>query len=355
MAFARARIMTRVPPSSIPEPEALLETLREIHARIRDTVIAACENTAVEHMAKPVGEDAGDTIFAIDRVSEEALLSEFEILARHWPMVLIAEGLGTDGRAVLTPGRDPDAAVVRVIVDPIDGTRGLMYQKRPGWILTGVAPNRGEATTLADVTLALQTEIPLIKQHLSDSLWARVRPDGGFITGSERWDRIRRTSLPLIVRPTGATTIAQGFGNISRFFPGTRGLLATIDDEIVVELLGPPPPNRVQAFEDQYICTGGQLYELMAGHDRWAADLRPLVWAQKNLRGLCCHPYDLSSELVARAHGVIVTDAQGQSLRAPLDVDSDIAWIGYANAALRDAVGPALRGGLVRHGLLPAT
>lgn len=335
----------------MPETDALLDALREIHARIRDTVVAACETTAVERMALPVGEDAGDTIFAIDRVSEEALLTEFEALARRWPMVLIAEGLGSDGRAVLTPGGDPAAAVVRIIVDPIDGTRGLMYQKRPGWILTGVAPNLGEATTLADIVLALQTEIPLIKQHLSDSLWAQALPDGSYVTGSERWDRIHQTTHPLAVHPTGATTIAQGFGNISRFFPGTRGVLATIDDEIVAELLGPPPPNRVHAFEDQYICTGGQLYELMAGHDRWVADLRPLVWARQSTRGLCCHPYDLCSELVARAHGVIVTDALGQALRAPLDVDADIAWIGYANPALRASVEPALTGALARHGL----
>jgi hypothetical protein len=335
----------------VPEADALLDALREIHARIRDTVVAACETTAVERMALPVGEDAGDTIFAIDRVSEEALLTEFEALAIRWPMVLIAEGLGNDGRAVLTPGGDPAAAVVRIIVDPIDGTRGLMYQKRPGWILTGVAPNLGEATTLADIVLALQTEIPLIKQHLSDSLWAQALPDGSYVMGSERWDRIHQTTHPLAVHPTGATTIAQGFGNISRFFPGTRGVLATIDDEIVAELLGPPPPNRVHAFEDQYICTGGQLYELMAGHDRWVADLRPLVWARQSTRGLCCHPYDLCSELVARAHGVIVTDALGQALRAPLDVDADIAWIGYANPALRASVEPALTGALARHGL----
>ena len=146
--------MTRVPPSFIPEPEALLEALREIHAHIRDTVIAACESTAVDLMAQPVGEDAGDTIFAIDRVSEEAWLSEFEILARRWPMVLIAEGLGVDGRAVLTPGHDPAAAVVRIIVDPIDGTRGLMYQKRPGWILTGVAPNIGDTDDALEAEIA---------------------------------------------------------------------------------------------------------------------------------------------------------------------------------------------------------
>lgn len=343
-----------MPPPLIPEADALLGALRTIQARIRDTVVAACERTAVEHMAQPVGEDAGDTIFAIDRVSEAALLTEFEALAERWPMVLIAEGLGTDGRVVLPHGSDAAAAVIRVIVDPIDGTRGLMYQKRPGWILTGVAPNRGEATSLADIELALQTEIPLIKQHLSDSLWARVLPEGGFATGSERFNRLEGSTQPLIVRPTGATTIAQGFGNLSRFFPGTRGMLATIDDEVVAELLGPPPPNRVQAFEDQYICTGGQLYELMVGHDRWGADLRPLVWARNGTRGLCCHPYDLCSELVARAHGVIVTDAHGEPLRAPLDVDADIAWIGYANPVLCRTVGPALSGALQRHGLLAA-
>ena len=47
-----------------------------------------------------------------------------------------------------------------------------MYQKRSAWILTAVAPNRGAGTSLRDIELAVQTEIPLVKQHLSDQLWA---------------------------------------------------------------------------------------------------------------------------------------------------------------------------------------
>ena len=47
-----------------------------------------------------------------------------------------------------------------MLADPIDGTRCLMYQKRSGWILTGIAPNRGEGTVLADIELAVQTEFP---------------------------------------------------------------------------------------------------------------------------------------------------------------------------------------------------
>jgi hypothetical protein len=39
---------------------------------------------------------------------------------------------------------------------------------------------------------------------------------------------------------------------------------------------------------------------------------------------------------------VIVTDERGESLRAPLDIHADVAWIGYANATLRAQVEPVL-------------
>src|SRR2546429_5312317 len=57
------------------------------------------------------------------------------------PIVLIAEGLPT-GKLVLPLGTQEEKAIWRIIVDPIDGTRGLMYQKRSAWVLTGVAPDR---------------------------------------------------------------------------------------------------------------------------------------------------------------------------------------------------------------------
>ena len=91
---------------------------------------------------------------------------------------------------------------------------------------------------------------------------------------------------------------------ISRFFPGIRAELAAIDDEVVAAVLGPPQPGKAQLFEDQYISTGGQLYELMAGHDRFVADLRPLFERRRaGGAALCCHPYDLCTELIARELG----------------------------------------------------
>jgi fructose-1,6-bisphosphatase/inositol monophosphatase family enzyme len=330
----------------------LLAAIRQIHEAIRDEVVTTCEQSSLNALSAIVAEQAGDTVFAIDRISENVLLQHFAVLGKTWSFVLIAEGLGEDGLMVFPPETDPEQAELRIIIDPIDGTRGLMYQKRAAWILTGVAPNRGEATNLSDIELAVQTEIPLVKQHLSDSLWTII----GEPVQGERYNRLTGERTPLIAQPSQATTIAQGYGNISRFFPGTRAVLAAVDDELIERVLGPVKAGQVQAFEDQYISSGGQLYELMMGHDRWNADLRPLVEPILNARGqalgLACHPYDLCTELIARQMGIIVTNAQGQPLTAPLDVSTSVSWIGYANRNIHDQIAPTLHALLAEHHLL---
>jgi hypothetical protein len=163
----------------------------------------------------------------------------------------------------------------------------------------------------------------------------------------------------LTLRPSQSPTIAHGYAQVARFFPGAREELAAIDEEIVMGALGPVRPGKAHCFEDQYASSGGQLYELMCGHDRFTADLRPLMGEAMRARGLalgiCCHPYDLCTELVAREAGVIVTDIEGGPLRAPLAVEPDVAWAGYANAQIRAQVEPLLRAALARRGLLTRT
>ena len=335
------------------DPTPLLAPLLRIQAEIRDLVVAACESADLEGLARVDREDFGDTLYAIDRVGEERLIDLFnEHIASMAPVVLLAEGLPPRG-VVLPHGERESSAVWRVLVDPIDGTRGLMYQKRSAWILTGVAPNRGAATSLADIVLAAQTEIPLVKQHLCDRLWA-IASQGAH---AERYNRLDHSTRPLTLKPSSASTIAHGFSTVSRFFPGVREELASIDDEIVRECLGPPLPGKAQCFEDQYICSGGQLYELMAGHDRFVADLRPLFEPLLRQRGfsagICAHPYDLATELIARESGVIVTDALGEALRAPLDLEADVAWAGYANERIRAQIEPRLKTSLRTRGLIP--
>ena len=321
----------------------LLSTIQKLHAQIREAVVTACEQATTDDLAKIAHEAEGDTIYAVDRVSEALLVDFLEReVAPEAPLVLMAEGLET-GQIVLPYGTPEEEALWRIIVDPIDGTRGLMYQKRSAWILTGVAPNRGADTNLQDIELAVQTEIPLVKQHLSDMLWA-IRGQGA---QAERFNRLSGERRPLKLTPSSAGTIAHGFAMIARFFPGAREELAAIDEEIVLGALGPVQPGKAHCFEDQYISSGGQLYELMAGHDRFVADLRPLLETRLVQRGLalgiCCHPYDLCTELIARETGVVITDAQGGLLRAPLNVEADVAWVGYANAKIQAQIEPLLQ------------
>jgi hypothetical protein len=94
----------------------------------------------------------------------------------------------------------------------------------------------------------------------------------------------------------------------------------------------------------------------MVGHDRFIADLRPLLSRLLNARGrtfgACCHPYDLAASLIAEEAGVLVSDASGQKLDFPLDLHTDVAWIGYANPVLRARIEPLLLTLLREHDLL---
>ena len=334
------------------ELERLLPLIRKLHETIRDGVVDACERSATATLAAVAREEEGDTIYAVDRVGEDLLIDFFEReIATRFPVVLIAEGL-PNGKIVLPHGTSENDATLRIIVDPIDGTRGLMYQKRSAWILTGVARNHGPETNLSDIELAVQTEIPLVKQHLSDCLWA-IRGKG---THAERYNRLTSERWKLHLQPSREPTIAHGYAGIARFFPGAREELAAIDEEIVLAALGPTQPGKAHCFEDQYASSGGQLYELLSGHDRFIADLRPLMQKLLTARGLalgiCCHPYDVCTELIAREGGVLVTDIHGNPLSARLAVEPDVAWTGYANAQIRDQIEPLLRNALSRRDLL---
>src|SRR5689334_20843520 len=302
-----ARCPTRTTSMSA-DARRLLPAILALHDRIRSSVVDAFTTQERESLSDVAGDDAaGDTIYAVDRVSEETLVAGLEEVARDEPLVLVAEGLPEEG-LVLPHGAAERDCRWRLLVDPIDGTRGLMYQKRPAWILTGVAPNRGADTRLRDIELAVQTEIPLVKQHLCDSLWA-IRGAGA---QAERFNRLTGDRAPLSLQPSRAGSIAQGYAMLARFFPGARDELAAIDEEIVFAALGPIQPGKAHCFEDQYPSSAGQLYELAAGHDRFMADLRAAlgpVMTQRGLpRPLCCHPYDLCTEMIARELGVIVTD-----------------------------------------------
>jgi fructose-1,6-bisphosphatase/inositol monophosphatase family enzyme len=363
---------------------------------------------------------AADTIYNIDADIEPVIESYLENWGREQALVLIAEGIEPETGRVFPSGTKEEDALIRLIIDPIDGTRGLMYDKRAAWTLAGVAPNLGAGTRLSDIEVAVMSELPTSKMGFADVLWAikgrgarglrerldgksatlepaamdmRGRPIGQVLTKMGKvadehliealnaqkstgglfgqllvgLGRVNETDVqialafqkgdeprldpklmsvivgePLALRPSESETIDHGFAMVSNFLPGTKVLASELMEYLVKQLLG--EAHKASVFDDQYISTGGQFYELIVGHDRFNADLRPVFHRmQSSAMGLCCHPYDCATLLIAREAGVIITDETGAALDGPLDTTSALSWIGYANGLLQRRIEPVIR------------
>ena len=325
----------------LPDPDSIVARLKEFQGAVRDQLIRSRAGRGLSEVRR---DSAADTIYQIDTLVEP-LLEEF---CRDWakttPLVLIAEGIenhagGVEGVKVFPEGAAEDDPEIRVIVDPIDGTRGLMYDKRAAWALAGVAPNKGRATRLRDIEVAVMTELPTSKMGAADVLWARK--GGG--AKAQRVDLATGRARPLGTAPSAADNIDHGFASVANFFPGTKVLASDLMEHVVRHLVGPADVTKATVFDDQYISTGGQFYELIVGHDRFNADLRPLLYRiQRQPPGLCCHPYDCATWLIAEEAGVILTDGLGAPLDGPLDVTTGLSWAGYANQRLRTRIEPVL-------------
>lgn len=310
---------------------------------IRDRIMVG-RDTATDSEA--MGAAAGDTIFAIDRKVEPLILSAMEALPESLlPVLVVCEGLGRDGRHRFGPA---DLSLkFQILIDPIDGTRSLMYDKRSAWFLAAAAPDRGDDTRLTDAVVSVMVELPTSKQGLADDF---VSIDGA--AKGDRRNLVSGTGRPLTGRPSGEISLRHGFGQVASFFPGVKVLAAGLMEAIAAATLGAVSVKEASIFDDQYICTGGQLVELMTGRDRFCCDLRPLFYeilrreGPSAERGLCCHPYDMAGLPIAKALGVILTDGYGKELDAKFDVESPVHWCGYANQELRNSIEPVIQGWL---------
>jgi hypothetical protein len=324
-------------------PERIRQLLLELGAHVRDRLIAARQMASGQptSLSAVSRESAADTIYEIDRVSEEAIESWF---FQHWPaelpVELVMEGIEPDHPITIPHGTPVDRTVCKCILDPIDGTRGIMYDKRSAWFLGGVASQKGPETGLTDISVAAMVELPTTRQWRSDSVSA-VRNQGvvcdsmNLFTGEVK---------PLKLRPSRATDVLHGFAYISRFFPVGKALTATVEERLWASLGLTSVGKESVIFEDQYICTGGQFYEILSGHDRMIADIRPLVFEALGIESaLCCHPYDVSSSLVLTELGIPVEKPFGGPLDAPLDTTSPVAWVAFANHDLADRIRPAFQ------------
>ena len=274
--------------------------------------------------ADVAGETEADVIYGIDRVAESTAVDWLE---RHWPddepIRLVMEGL--DAPRTFGAG----STKWTCIVDPIDGTRCLMTDKRSAWVLAGIAPAGGG---VGEIEVCAMTELPPTRQWRGDQASA-VRGQG---VVAESFDLRADTRRPLSLHPSRATDFKHGFASLAKFFPEGKARIAAVEERLWRELYG---DSRVPlVFDDQYVSTGGQVYEILAGRDRMVGDIRPYVLTHS----LACHPYDICTGMLIQEAGGVLESPTGEPLAGPLDTTSAIAWVGYANPTLADLVRPIL-------------
>ena len=327
--------------------ELLREKLCALGGAVRDAVLEGRRRSAAEELSKVAGSGGGDTIYAVDKFGEEAVGEWFRT---NWPadmpVQVVMEGI--EGEWCFPEGTAAAKTDWKCIIDPIDGTRGLMYDKRSAWSLAGVAPQRGEETMLSGIVAAAMTEIPVSKQWRADQFSATR---DGEVRGIS-FDVLRGGEDELLATPSQARDFRHGFASLVKFFPEGRTLTSQIEERIWDELVGLNASASPEVFDDQYLSTGGQFHELLAGRDRMVGDIRPLVFRALDMDGsLACHPYDACAWLVLERAGVVFEHPLGGFPDAPLDTESGVAWVGYANTALAAAMRPVLQKTL--RGFLP--
>ena len=306
---------------------------------VRDAVVAGRLDRETADLSSVSRESVADTIYSIDVLSEEAIAEWF---AAHWPsewpVELVAEGFDDPAMRLFPRGIRLEETRWRCVVDPIDGTRGIMYDKRPAWVLAGLAPQRGADTRLPDIFAAAMTEIPTRKQWRADQVSA-VRERGLVAEGVDVRTGGR---APVALRVSEARDFRHGFASIVKFFPAGTIVAARLEVELWGELYGRTEWPVI--FDDQYISTGGQFYELLSGHDRMNGDLRPMILRHEGLgMSLVCHPYDVCTALLLEEAGIVFEKPEGGVVDTSLDLTSPVAWMAYANEALAEMARPIVR------------
>lgn len=293
-----------------------------------------------DNLARVERVTSDDLIYQIDVIAEEAIIAWLDT---KWPAAapirLVMEGWAEPQRIFPRQAADKKAKYL-LIIDPVDGTRVIMHDKRSAWSLAALAPIGAREPTLRDIEVAAMCELPTRTAARAIQISA-IKGKG---VKTCRVDRSSHAQVSVLA-PSSATNLIGGFASFVKYFPENKETIVKWEVELFRQLESASDSSSFPlVFDDQYPCTGGQMFELLAGHDRFIADVRPEAEPDRNgTHALHCHPYDVCCALILQEAGCIVEKPDGTPLDFPLDTSTSVSWIGYANRKLADKIRPVLR------------
>lgn len=331
----------------------MLEALEDLATRLA----AVCRRQQLERptseLARVSGQGVGDTTFGIDTGPELEVARWAEELASGGPLSILTED---SGWRHLGPGRAPGTAQdlggfdhggPRVVVDPVDGSRNLMFDLRPAWAGIAAAPPGAGQPRLADLTHGVVQELGTSRH--GRALRLAAAPGLGCqmslfeLTAKGLGGRLEQGQL----EADDEARVDQGFMPFFRYHPAGRPALARLEASFFERLGVHEHADLRSVFDDQYISNAGQLVLLAQGKYRMIADLRGDLPHPDNSPVVTSKPYDIAGAVVcARAAGAVVEAPSGAPLDVPLDAATPVSFIGYANTATRARLAPHLQAAL---------
>ena len=296
-----------------PSPEEARRLLCALGDHVRDLVAGSRDMD----MAAVAGETVADTIYAIDRVADDALIDWFE---EHWPdVVVVSEGLDE-------PVPVGKTAAWTVIVDTIDGTRGLMYDKRSAWCLAAAAPPGGG---LADIVAAAMTELPTAKQGAADQLSATR---GGGLR-AERVDLAGGSAARPRRTPVGGDGPRPQLQWAGQILPPREGGPGRAGGRAVRAAWVRGTSSTTSTSRAGDSCTSSS----PVGTASWPTSA---PWSTTTASSVI--PTTCARPCCSRRWAAWSPTPGATPLAVPLDNVSPVAWVGYANEALAARIGPVL-------------
>jgi hypothetical protein len=335
------------------------ELCDDVLAAHRAAQAAALPSGSTRALAHAVGQGVGDETFAIDAACEAAVDRWFERHARRAPLSVLTEDRGWRHLGPAPHGvralADFDHGGPRLAVDPVDGTRNVMADLRSAWTVVSACGPGASEPRAADVVHGTLGELPTTNAAFARRLCADAgrgawRSAVDFTSGAH--SRLLRVCVDERVE-------LEGYLPFFRYDLASRRDATALEVDFLERLVAHEGANARRLFDDQYICSAGQLVLLTLGTYRMVCDPRVLLAHRRGSPATTSKPYDLAGALlVAREAGSVLAplagelhvDARGEPrpFDFALDATTPVGFVGFHNRATAERLLPHLRAALAQ-------
>ena len=320
------------------------------------------------------GQGAGDETFALDEACERAIDAWLEETAARGPLSVLTEDrgwrhLGPGAGGGVRPLDGFDHGGPRLAIDPVDGTRNVAADLRSAWTVISACGPGAREPRAGEVVHGTVSELPVVRAHRA----LRLTADAG--SGAFVREFATTLEVPLEVpfdadaaRASDAHRLAVddddtlfGYLPFFRYDPHLRRAAVALETDLLDALIEREGANPRHLFDDQYICSAGQLVLLALGTYRAIVDARAFLADARRVAATTSKPYDLAGALlVAREAGCVLAplgagarpaaDGAPSAFDFPLDARTPVGFVGYHNPATARRVAPHLAVALERAG-----